>query len=132
MTFEQIRILIESRLASWNDIPIAWDNVPNGPALQAAIDDKEPWIRLTIQHGDSLTAGIGSSPCVRRTGLIMCQVFTDERIGSATAHQVATSLAQRLEYWQQGQLSTQASSVRRVGPQDSWYQINVTTPFRAD
>lgn len=132
MTFEQIRILIENRLASWNDIPIAWDNVPNGPTLQAAIDAKEPWVRLTIQHGDSLTAGIGSAPCVRRTGLIMTQVFTAERIGSAKAYQIATSLAQRLEYWQQGHLSTQASSVRRVGPKDRWFQVNVTTPFRAD
>ncbi|MFG6139508.1 phage tail terminator-like protein [Halomonas sp. B23F22_10] len=137
MTFEQIRIAVESRLAEWPthgplpSAPVAFDSVPIGPSVKAAQDAKEPWVRCVIQHGDSRTAGIGSQPCVRRTGLIMCQVFTAERIGSATAAQLADSLAEHLQYWQSGQFSTQAASVRRVGPQDGWFQYNVTTPFRA-
>lgn len=132
MGFEDIRLAIESRLAAWPDAPVAFDNVATQPSVRAAMDGKQPWCRLTIAHGDSLTAGIGSSPCVRRTGIVMCQVFTAERIGSATAAQLADSLAQHLEYWQQGSLETQAASVQRVGPSDGWFMYVVSVPFRAD
>ena len=50
--------------------------------LSSAIANQEPWVRLTIQHGDSFVAGLGSEPCVRRPGLIMCQVFTKDNQGS--------------------------------------------------
>lgn len=132
MTFEQIRLAIESRLTTWPDAPVAFDNVATQPSVQAAMDAKEPWVRLTINHGASLTAGIGSAPCVRRTGLIQCQAFTAERIGSSQAAQLADSLAQHLEYWQDGHLSTQAASVRRGGPSDGWFMLVVSVPFRAD
>lgn len=137
MGFEDIRLAIESRLAEWPthgplpSAPVAFDNVATQPSVQDAIDAKEPWIRCVIQHGDSLTAGIGSRPCVRRTGLVMLQIFTSERIGSTTAAQLADSLAQHLEYWQDGPLETQAASVQRVGPQDGWFMYVVSCPFRA-
>ena len=132
MGFEDIRLAVEQRLASWPDAPVAFDNVPTQPSVQTAIDAKAPWVRCVINHGDSLTAGVGSSPCVRRTGLIMAQIFTAERIGSATAAQLADSLAAHLEYWQQGSLETRAASVQRVGPQDGWFMYVVSLPFRAD
>ena len=131
MTFDQIRIAIESRMVAWDGVPVAYDGAPNGPSVDAAITNQEPWVRLTIQHGDSFTSSIGSKPCVRRPGLIMCQVFTPDNKGSRRAHQIADSLAAHLEHWQNGHLSTLASSVQRVGPQDGWYQLNVSTPFRA-
>ena len=131
MTFEQIRIAIESRAALWGEAPVAFDGVPNGPTVQDAIDAKQPWVRLTIQHGDSTTAGLGDSPEVRRTGLIQCQVFTDDNQGSALAHQIADYLAAQLQYYRTGSLETLAASVQRVGPSDGWYQLNVSTPFRA-
>ncbi len=132
MGFEDIRLAIESHLAAWPDAPVAYDNVATQPSVQAAIDAKEPWVRLTIQHGDSLTAAIGDGPKVRRTGLVQCQVFTAERIGSATAAQLADSLAQHIEYHQDGALETQAASVQRAGPSDGWFLYVVSAPFRAD
>jgi len=132
MGFEDIRLAVEQRLAAWPDAPVAFDNVATQPSVQAAIDAKAPWVRCVINHGDSLTAGVGSSPCVRRTGLIQCQIFTAERIGSSQAAQLADSLAQHLEFYQDGPLETQAASVQRVGPQDGWFMYLVSVPFRAD
>lgn len=131
MGFEDIRLAVESRLASWPDAPVAFDNVATQPSVQTAIDAKAPWVRLTIQHGDSLTAGVGSSPCVRRTGLIQCQVLTAERVSTQQASQIADSLAAQLQYWRSGALETLAASVNRIGPADGWYQINLSVPFRA-
>lgn len=132
MTFEEIRIAVESRVAAWPDAPVAFDGVPNSPTLQAAIDNKDSWVRLTINHGDSVTACIGDGPKVRRTGLIQCQVFTKLDRGSRPAALLADSLAAQLEYWQSGKLETQAASVQRVGPDDGWYMYLLNVPFRAD
>jgi hypothetical protein len=129
-TFESIRLAIERRLASWDGVPVEYDGAPQSPALKAAIEAKEPWVRCTIQHGDSFTAGIGSGPCVRRTGLVQFQVFTDRLKGSRPAALLADSLAAHFEYYQDGQLETQAASVQRIGDSDGWYQYNATLPFR--
>lgn len=131
MGFESIRQVIESRMAAWTDAPIAYDGVPNSPALQTAIDTKEPWVRLTIQHGDSQTAALGAAPEVRRTGLIQVQVFVAENQGSRPAAVLADSLASHLQYYTVDSLETLAASVQRVGPQDGWFMYILTAPFRA-
>lgn len=118
-------------MAQWTGTPIAWDGVPNSPALQAAIDAKQPWVRLTINHGNSLTAALGSAPEVRRTGLIQVQVFTPENQGSRPAAVLADSLAAHLQYYAVDRLETLAASVQRVGPSDGWFQYGVALPFRA-
>jgi len=132
MTFEEIRLAIEAHIATFTDAPIAFDNVPNSPAVANAIDTKAPWLRLTIQHGDSFTASIGDKPCVRRTGLIFVQVFTNRDIGSKPAMDLASLVAEHIEYFTSGKLETQAASLNRVGPDDGWFQVNVSCPFRAD
>lgn len=131
MTFEEIRQAIETHMASWADHPIAWDGVPAGPDVLQAQGSGSPWVRATIVDGDSFTSSIGSGPCVRRTGIIMVQVFTPLDKGSAPARSIASSIAEHIEYWQQGQLETHAASLVRVGPQDGYYQVNVTCGFRA-
>ena len=140
MTFEQLRIAVESRMAQWTDAPIAFDGVPvpgpdedgNLSPLALAQKEKQPWVRLTIVPGDTLTVAIGSGPKARHTGLIALQIFTAERIGSAEAMRLADSLASHIQYWQQGKFSTQAASLARIGPSGGWHQVNLTVPYRAD
>ena len=129
--FEDIRAAVEVHASEWKDAPLDLDAVPKEKTLSASIDDKGAWCRLTINHGVSMTAGIGSAPCVRRTGLIDIQVFTPEHKGSSPAAKLADRLAEHWEYWQKGHISTQAASVRRIGSSDGWYQYNVSIPFRA-
>ena len=129
-TFESIRLAIERRLASWDGVPVEYDGAPHCPALKAAIEAKQSWVRCTIQHTQSITAGIGSSPCVRRTGLVQFQVFTDRLKSSRPAALLADSLAAHFEYYQDGQFETQAASVQRIGDSDGWYMYLVSLPFR--
>ncbi len=132
MTFEQIRLIVESRMAAWTDAPVAFDGAPAGPDVLGAQENKTPWVRLSIVDGDSFTAGLGSSPCVRRTGIIFVQVFTNRDIGSRPARLIADSLAAHIQYYRQGGLESLAATVTRIGPSDGYYQINVSVPFRAD
>jgi hypothetical protein len=130
MSFEAIRLAVEGHMATWSEAPIAWDNYPESQAVKDAQVAKAPWVRVAINHGDSFTAGLGSAPHVRRTGLISLQVFTGEDKSSRNAHLIADSLAKHLQYYTDGPFSTRAASMQRVGPRDGYYQANVTVPFR--
>ncbi|HET8791801.1 MAG TPA: phage tail terminator-like protein [Modicisalibacter sp.] len=130
MSFEVIRVAVESHMVAWNGAPVAFDNVPASQAVLDAQANKTPWARLTINHGDSFTSGLGSEPCVRRTGLIQVQVFTGEDKSSRDAHLIADSLASHLQYYTDGPFSTLAASVQRVGPRSGYYQLNLSCPFR--
>lgn len=130
-TFESIRLAIERRLASWDGVPVEYDGAPQSPALKAAIEAKQSWVRCTIQHGDSFAPYKGASPGVRRTGLAQFQVFTPERQGSRPAALLADSLAEHFQFYRDAGLELLTASVQRVGPSDGWYQYNCTIPFRA-
>lgn len=139
MGFEEIRLVIERHLASWDGAPVEFDGAAppktSDPRdvrpVTEAVRNKTPWVRCSINHGASITAGVGQGPCVRRTGLIQFQIFTPEHQSSRPAALLADSLAQRFEYYQSGRFETQAASAQRVGPDSQWYQYNVTVPFRA-
>jgi hypothetical protein len=131
MNFEEIRASIESRIATWAGAPIAWDGVPASEAAHDAQSAKQPWVRVSIIDGDSFTAAIGDGPRVRRTGVIICQIFTARDTGTRPARALASSLAERIEYWQSGTLSTEAARLINVGPDDNYQQFNLQCPFRA-
>ncbi|QPI62437.1 phage tail terminator-like protein [Vreelandella venusta] len=129
-TFESIRLAIERRLSTWGGVPVEYDGAPQTPDVRAAIENKESWVRCTIQHGASIPAGNASEPCVRRTGLVKFQVFTPKHRGSRPAALLADSLVPLFEFYQDGHFETQAMSVQRIGESNDWYQYNATTPFR--
>lgn len=134
MGFDDIRSAIESRMAQWGDAAVVFDGIPKSQAALDAIENGEPWVRLTIQHGESTAPYKGAEPGIRRTGLVMCQVFskmTPSNRGSHQAMDVADSLAEHLQFYRVDGLETLVSSLNRVGEQDGYYQVNLTTPFRA-
>lgn len=131
MTFEEIRAAIEIKMSQWSGAPVAFDGAPTPDDVKTAQDTGGSWVRCTIIDGDSFTAGIGSGPCVRRTGLIAIQVFTKRDTGSAPARQLASSLAAHFEYWQSGELETQAARLINAGPDDNYYQMNLNVPWRS-
>ena len=129
MDFEEIRSIIETRMATFIGAPVAFDNAGNQSDVKAAIDAKTPWVRLTINHGQSLTSSIGDGPCITRTGLIQVQIFTPVLTGTKQAANIADSLAALLQNWQSGKLTTRAASLNRTGPNDGWYNYVISIPF---
>ncbi|MEG3078479.1 phage tail terminator-like protein [Halomonas sp. 5021] len=131
MTFEQIRIAVESKLASWDGVPVEYDGAPQSQELIAAIEAKQSWARATIQHGNSSAPYKGSEPGIRRTGLLTFQIFTDKDKGSRPAALLADSLAEHFQFYRSGGLELLTASVQRVGPDSGWYMYLVSVPFRA-
>ena len=132
MTFDEIRLKIQIRMAAWTDAPAWFDNSLEPPTVKEAKANKSAWTRLTINHGDSFTASIGDRPVVRKTGLIQVQIFTAINVGSDDAARIADSIAAHLEHWQSGKLFTRSASMRRAGESNGYYMVLVNVPFVAD
>lgn len=131
MTLEQIRVAIATRLVGWTDAPIAWNGLPASPSVKAAQDasPKQPWIRVTILHGDGIPATLDDA--VFRTGIIAIQVFTADNVGERPATALVDSLTTLLEHWRSGDLKTRQANPGPVNQADGWQQMNVNFPFVA-
>lgn len=130
MSYVSIRAAIQGLLIDWPDAPIAWDNAATPADVKDAQANGQPWVALTILPGDSITAGIGSGPCVRNTGLISVQVFTAEDAGTIPAYTLCDSLAEKLQHKQVDRFNTLALSVTRAGIINGYFQLNATVPYR--
>ncbi len=130
-TFEGIRLVIERRLATWDGAPVEYDGAKQSPALKAAIEAKESWVRCTIQHGDSFAPYKGDKPGIRRSGIVQCQIFTPINSGSRPAALIADSISEHLQFYRSGNLELLTASAQRVGPTEGWYMYLVSVPFRA-
>lgn len=130
-SFESIRLAIEGRMAQWSGAPVAYDGVPNSPTLQAAIDNKESWVRCVISHGDSAAPYKGSEPGIRRIGILRLNISTPLDRGSRPAALLADSLAEHFQFYRSGALELLTASVDRTGPDDGWYRYTVRIPWRA-
>tara|TARA_R110000851_G_scaffold33896_5_gene90410 strand:+ start:1974 stop:2372 length:399 start_codon:yes stop_codon:yes gene_type:complete len=131
VTFEQIRLAIESRMAAWDGVPVAYDSVPNSPALTQAMTAKSSWVRLSINHGDSSAPYKGSEPGIRRTGLVQLQIFTPLNSGSRPAADIADSLVRHFQFYRTDGIEILTASAQRIGPEDDYYRYNLSIPFRA-
>lgn len=133
-TFAQERPAIEGRfVAMFTAAPIAFDNAPDSPALAAAKAAGEPWVRLTIVNGDSRSAGIAGENdiLVEHFGRIVVQVFVRDGGGTAAARAIADAAAAVFQHARFDGIRSYAAAIRNVGNDgNSYYQINVSTPFR--
>lgn len=131
MTLEQIRLIIATRLAAWDEAPIAWNNVPLSPDVIVAqqADPKQPWIRATILNGDGITATFKDD--VIRTGILAIQIFTARNVGERPAALLADSLIDQLEHYRSGGLKLRQANPGGGVPDDGWHQLNLSIPFVA-
>lgn len=128
MSFEATRAAIAARMATYTDNPVAQENHEFTPPT-----DGTPWVRLNIIEGDSDIAGLGGAARLfRNTGVIICQVFTQEGKGTKEALDIADVLETLWSGASFNGITCRASSVARVGASGGWYQVNITTPYYWD
>lgn len=133
MTFEQIRAIVIGRMQQWAGIPAADVDYPNNsqPFDPAG---KTIWARLADIPGLSSTPEIGIGPCVRRTGIIVIQLFVPTYKGTLAITRAADTLVQQFEFYSDptGPFECHAASAQVIGDDgNNWYQVNVRIPYRA-
>lgn len=133
MTFEQIRGIVIGRMTQWAGIPANFVDYPNAPQPFDPTG-KDIWARLADVPGLSSTPEVGIGPCVRRTGIIVIQLFVPSYKGTLAITRAADTLVQQFEYYSDptGPFDCFAASAQVVGDDGlGWYQVNVRIPYRA-
>lgn len=133
MTFEQIRSIVITRMTQWTGILAANVDYPNNsqpfdPAGKAI------WARLSDIPGLSSAPEVGIGPCVRRTGLIVIQLFVPTYKGTLAITRAADTLVQHFQFYSDpsGPFDCFAVSANVIGDDgNGWYQINLQIPYRA-
>ncbi|MCY1459858.1 hypothetical protein D9M71_773640 [compost metagenome] len=92
------------------------------------------WARLADIPGLSSTPEVGVGPCVRRTGIIVIQLFVPTYEGTLAITRAADTLVEQFEFYSDptGPFECHAASAQVVGDDgNNWYQVNVRIPYRA-
>ncbi|HBN9790720.1 phage tail terminator-like protein [Pseudomonas aeruginosa] len=134
MTFEQIRSVIISRMTAWTGIPANDVDYPNNPKGPFKPDGRPIWARLADIPGASAATEIGNGPCVRRSGLIIVQLFVPTYKGTLLLTRTADTLREHFEFYSDPVLPFECFAVSQAVPGDDghgWYQANLTIPYRA-
>ncbi|WP_423812407.1 phage tail terminator-like protein [Pseudomonas asiatica] len=133
MTFEQIRAIVIGRMQQWAGIPAANVDYPNNAAPFDPAG-KSIWVRLVDIPGLSSTPEVGNGPSVRRTGVMVIQLFVPTYKGTLAIAKAADTLVQHFEYYSapEGPLDFFATSASVIGDDgNGWYQVNLSVPYRA-
>lgn len=133
MTFEQIRSIVITRMTQWTGILAANVDYPNNsqpfdPAGKAI------WARLSDIPGLSSAPEVGIGPCVRRTGMIVIQLFVPTYKDTLAITRAADTLVQHFQFYSDpsGPFDCFAVSANVIGDDgNGWYQINLQIPYRA-
>lgn len=130
MTFEAIRALLTSRMASFTGIEQDRIDYPNQPAVFTP-PDTGLWARFTMQYATAFMAGMADAPYTRKPGQISIQCFARERTGTKAINELADALEAHFAYWQSGLLECAEATQVVAGEFEGFYQINVNIRFRA-
>lgn len=126
MSFETLRQTLELAMSTgWTLTPVAYENVRFDMPSTA-------WVMFTIVCGEGRTYAIdGSTKYARDNGLVSCQVYVPEFIGTKQSKQLVDAFNAIFEMKAfAGSLHTDIASVKTLGAIDGWHQTSVTIPYR--
>jgi len=130
MTYEQIRVLITSRMTAFTGLDQARIGYPNQPTVFNP-PATGAWCLLNIQYATAFMAGMANRPHTRKPGQISVQCFVRTQTGTKALNQLADALEAHFGYWQSGDLECMEASQVVAGEFEGFYQINVNIRFRA-
>jgi len=118
----------------WATFSPTYDLYFSGIAVpQSVINGDNPWVRLTINWGDTVQVGIQSAGRRKRTiGVAQVQIFVPINTGDGLGIELADRVA---DVWEMSTIETvifRATSIQRVGEEGAWLQFNANTPFQGD
>jgi hypothetical protein len=132
MSYQSAHSTIRTRFADeWAivqpTIPVAYPNVAFTPPAAA------PWVRLSITDATAKQVSLGAAQNYHRhNGLVMIEVFVPVATGDSTALTLADDAADIFRSWQSVGLQFRTPSIRTLGSDGTWYQVNVLIEFWRD
>lgn len=131
MSYSDHQAFLRKRLYdNWQKTDIQWPNTDYKPAVGT------PWLRASFQDGDNMTAGIGGEARLnRQVGVMYIQVFTPAGEGEGQAIDYAEEVRALFvspPNTPSGLQFRSPASIKRVGNDGAWYQVNVLVPYESD
>jgi len=133
--FSEERTAIELRFETFFDsfiVPVQYGNVSilkKGYESIPTPYQGSAFVRLDIVGGFSQQQEI-SRLITTINGLISINVFTKQDIGTTTAKEIVDKIFPIFNAQVFNGITTGASSVRVLPPNNGWYNVNITTPYR--
>lgn len=127
MTLEEARLAIVDRMEAFKGISQERIQYPNAPGF--LVPAKGLWCRLKIKWGPSYTAGLGDTPCTRRTGNILIQCFVRPNTGDKEITVLSVELLSHFEYFRFEHLECFQGQSIDAGKVGDFEQQNVTIGF---
>ena len=132
MSFEtKLKVLYDRFEAQFSasdpNVEILWDNVKDDTAPNA----REPWVRVKVNWGDTRGASIPASRW-RTAGVFQVQIFVPKGTGITAAMALGDAVSAAMQGITVSEIRLRATSLRPVGVDDGWYQLNANTPFVFD
>lgn len=133
MSFANLRAALEGRFATnWGSTaPVKWQNAPFNPPAAS------PWVAFWILDGHGAQKSLQSNPLHRFVGLVTVQVFTPEATGTNRGRELADTAAAIFRRAQfavtgGGTVTCRTPSLKNLGLEAGWLQLNVETPYQYD
>ena len=118
------------------NVVIAWPNIEFDPNTDFDRSANEAWARISLRTADStqITVGTTGGRRFRTIGLVLVEVFAPLGLGQDTALAVADDVAASLRgiTTSSNVVRLGASSIEPEGREETYYQVNITTPFEFD
>lgn len=144
MDYSDIQLVLERKMAEWSgDIPVWLDGTIIPASVKEARDGerRSPWLRFVITLSRAVAGEIADKPGRLVPGTIAIEIYYprnqiplpgEPAVNPAfQCSRLADQLAKHFEFWQEGHMTTHASSNVYVEPEDDWYRRNVVTDFDA-
>jgi len=125
MSFDIPRKSAYGILDLWSGLPIAYDNV------NFDSNKHKEWVRVTLIDGDSFGTAIGAN-CVRHTGIIVIQIFTQQWVGTGDARRYADEISNLFKGVIDIGVVYKAAKIKRVGHSGDYNQTNLSIPWQLD
>ncbi|CTQ45769.1 phage tail terminator-like protein [Roseibium aggregatum] len=95
-------------------------------------DPESFWLRLTIRTNEPRRQDIGASKGLYlTTGVALFQIFVPVGQGTGEGLEIADAIDDIFRARETEHIRFRASTAIPVGVSNSWYQVNVSVPFRA-
>lgn len=128
---ETLNTAIMTRIGENVKYPLAYDNV-DVETLEV-YKRRKMWIRAKIVYAENMQMDIGDdTKRFRIPGVIMFQIFVPENEGTGKGIQVADEIGGNFRCLTASSVTYKTPSVKNVGRDRGWYQINVSCPFYYD
>lgn len=129
-THNAIRMRLYNEISSLDpETRIAWANAEFTPPNTGS------WIRCTILDAESYQASMGASANMHRhVGLVVVNIFAPLLQGDRAALLLVDEISAIFRNWSDPSLRLRfySPAVDLIGPEDKWYQVNVSYRFERD